>query len=152
MGILLSYAYICTCIRRHLKKTIPSSNITWSEMGQQNIQAEEVYRWYWPQKFCFKISVELVLYSMLFLLLDYDNLSFPISSSVVSSRIKFIVSVLTRIITLQFSIQDGRPTGQFNLEAKTKFSKGEGTRLNKSAQSPPHFEPLLLTHGEPVYF
>ena len=44
MGIFLSYAYICTCIRRHLKETIPSSNITCSEMGQQNIQAKEVYR------------------------------------------------------------------------------------------------------------
>ena len=39
----ISYAYICTCIRRHLKETIPSSNITWSEMGKQNIQAEKVY-------------------------------------------------------------------------------------------------------------
>ena len=38
-----SYAYICTCIRRHLKETIPSSSITWSEMGKQNIQAKEVY-------------------------------------------------------------------------------------------------------------
>ena len=47
MGIFLaffiSYAYICTCIRRPLKETIPSSSITWSEMGQQNIQAKEVY-------------------------------------------------------------------------------------------------------------
>ena len=45
MGIFLlfffiSYAYICTCIRRHLKETIPSSSITWSEMGKQNIQAK----------------------------------------------------------------------------------------------------------------
>ena len=39
----ISYAYICTCIRRHLKETIPSSSITWSEMGKQNIQAKEVY-------------------------------------------------------------------------------------------------------------
>ena len=31
------------CIRRHLKETIPSSSITWSEMGKQNIQAKEVY-------------------------------------------------------------------------------------------------------------
>ena len=37
-----SYAYICTCISRHLKETILSS-ITWSEMGKQNIQAKEVY-------------------------------------------------------------------------------------------------------------
>ena len=47
MGICLlsfiSYAHICTCIRRHLKETIPSSSITWSEMGKQNIQAKEVY-------------------------------------------------------------------------------------------------------------
>ena len=28
---------------RHLKETISSSNITWSEMGKQNIQAKEVY-------------------------------------------------------------------------------------------------------------
>ena len=39
----ISYAYICTCIRRHLKETIPSSSITWSDMGKQNIQAKEVY-------------------------------------------------------------------------------------------------------------
>ena len=39
----ISYAYICTCIRRHLKETIPSSSITWSEMRKQNIQAKEVY-------------------------------------------------------------------------------------------------------------
>ena len=39
----ISYAYICTCIRRHLKGTIPSSSITWSEMGKQNIQAKKVY-------------------------------------------------------------------------------------------------------------
>ena len=47
MGIFLffsiNYVYICTCIRRHLKENIPSSSITWSEMGKQNIQAEEVY-------------------------------------------------------------------------------------------------------------
>ena len=48
MGIFLlflfiSYAYICTCIGRHLKETIPSSSITWSEMGKQIIQAKEVY-------------------------------------------------------------------------------------------------------------
>ena len=40
----ISYAYICTCIRQHLKETIPSSSITWSEMGEQNLQAnKEVY-------------------------------------------------------------------------------------------------------------
>ena len=39
----IGYAYICSCIRRHLKETIPSSSITWSEMGKQNIQAKEVY-------------------------------------------------------------------------------------------------------------
>ena len=38
----ISYADICTCIRRHLKETIPSRSITWSEMGKQNIQAKEV--------------------------------------------------------------------------------------------------------------
>ena len=38
-----NYAYICTCIRRHLKETILSSSITWSEIGKQNIQAKEVY-------------------------------------------------------------------------------------------------------------
>ena len=39
----ISYAYICTCIRRHLKETIPSNSITWSETGKQNIQAKEVH-------------------------------------------------------------------------------------------------------------
>ena len=39
----ISYAYVCTCIRRHLKETIPSSSMTWSEMGKQNIQAKA--RW-----------------------------------------------------------------------------------------------------------
>ena len=39
----ISYAYIYTCIRRHLKETIPWSPITWSEMGKQIIQAKEVY-------------------------------------------------------------------------------------------------------------
>ena len=47
MGIFpfffINYAYICTCIRRHLKETIPSSSITWFEMEKQNIQAKEVY-------------------------------------------------------------------------------------------------------------
>ena len=38
----ISYAYICTCIRWHLKETIPSSSITWSEMGKQNIQTKAV--------------------------------------------------------------------------------------------------------------
>ena len=32
-----------TCIRRHLKETVPKSNITWSETGKQNVQAKEVY-------------------------------------------------------------------------------------------------------------
>ena len=36
----ISYAHICTSMRRHLKETIPSSSITWSEMGKQNIQAK----------------------------------------------------------------------------------------------------------------
>ena len=42
----ISYTNICTCMRtfaRHLKETIPSSSITWSEMGKQNIQAKEVH-------------------------------------------------------------------------------------------------------------
>jgi len=39
----ISYVYICMCIRWHLKETIASSSITWSEMGKQNIQAKEVY-------------------------------------------------------------------------------------------------------------
>ena len=29
--------------RRHLKETVPSSSITWSEMGKQNVLAEKVY-------------------------------------------------------------------------------------------------------------
>ena len=37
------YAYICTCTRRHLKESVPWSNITWSEMGKQNVQAKEVH-------------------------------------------------------------------------------------------------------------
>ena len=44
--LFTSYAYICTCIRRHLKETILWSSITWSEMGKQNVQAEKVY-WTW---------------------------------------------------------------------------------------------------------
>ena len=39
----ISYACICTCRRRHLKETFPWSNITWSEMGKQNVQAKEVH-------------------------------------------------------------------------------------------------------------
>ena len=39
----ISYAYIYTCKRRNLKETIPSSSVTGSEMGKQNIQAKEVY-------------------------------------------------------------------------------------------------------------
>ena len=39
----MSYAYICTCRRRHLKESVPWSNITWSEMGKQNVQAKEVH-------------------------------------------------------------------------------------------------------------
>ena len=35
----ISYAYIFTCIGRHLKESFPLSNITWSEMGKQNVQA-----------------------------------------------------------------------------------------------------------------
>ena len=40
---VINCAYICTCIRRHLKETISSRSITWSEMAKQNIQAKEVY-------------------------------------------------------------------------------------------------------------
>ena len=32
-----------SCIRQHLKETIPSSGIMWSAMGKQNIQAKEGY-------------------------------------------------------------------------------------------------------------
>ena len=38
----VSYAYICTCVRPHLKETVLWGNITWSEVGKQNIQAKEV--------------------------------------------------------------------------------------------------------------
>ena len=41
--LFISYAYICTCIRWHLKETILWSSITWSEMGKQNVRAEKVY-------------------------------------------------------------------------------------------------------------
>ena len=41
--LFTSYAFICTCIRRHLKETILWSSITGSEMGKQNVQAEKVY-------------------------------------------------------------------------------------------------------------
>ena len=41
-SFFINDAYICTCIR-HVKETIPSSSITWSEMVKQNIQAKEVY-------------------------------------------------------------------------------------------------------------
>ena len=36
-------SFLLSRIRRHLKDTIPSCSITWSEMGKQNIQAKEVY-------------------------------------------------------------------------------------------------------------
>ena len=39
----INYAYICTCRWRHLKESVPWSNITWSEMGKQNIQTKEVH-------------------------------------------------------------------------------------------------------------
>ena len=39
----ISYAYICKCRRRHLEGTVSWSNITWSEMGKQNVQAKEVH-------------------------------------------------------------------------------------------------------------
>jgi len=41
------FHYLCV----HLKETIPSSSITWSEMGKQNIQAKEVYCVDKPEKF-----------------------------------------------------------------------------------------------------
>ena len=37
----ISYAHICTCIRRHLKESVPWSNITWSGMGKENVQARD---------------------------------------------------------------------------------------------------------------
>ena len=39
---LTIYSYISTCIRRHLKEGVLLSNITWSEMAKQNVQAKEV--------------------------------------------------------------------------------------------------------------
>ena len=39
----ISYAHMCTCRRQNLRETFPWSNITWSEMGKQNVQAEEVH-------------------------------------------------------------------------------------------------------------
>ena len=39
----INYAYICTCVRRHLDETVLWGNITWSEIGKQNIQAKKVY-------------------------------------------------------------------------------------------------------------
>ena len=33
----------CTCVRRHLNETVLWGNITWSEIGKQNIQAKKVY-------------------------------------------------------------------------------------------------------------
>ena len=41
--LFTTYAYIRTCIRRHLKETILWSSITWPEMGKQNVEAEKVY-------------------------------------------------------------------------------------------------------------
>ena len=37
----INYAYICTCVRRHLDETVLWGNITWSEIGKQNIQAKK---------------------------------------------------------------------------------------------------------------
>ena len=39
----INYAYICTCIRRHLKETVLWGTITWSEIRKQSIQAKKVY-------------------------------------------------------------------------------------------------------------
>ena len=39
----ISYSYISTCIRRHLKEAVSKSSITWSEMAKQNVQAKEVH-------------------------------------------------------------------------------------------------------------
>ena len=38
-----TYARGCTCVRRHLNETVLWGNITWSEIGKQNIQAKKVY-------------------------------------------------------------------------------------------------------------
>ena len=40
--VFISYAYICTCIRRHLKETIHSGSITCSKMGLLVILAPKV--------------------------------------------------------------------------------------------------------------
>ena len=41
---LMSYLYKSTRIRRYLKETVFWSNITWSEMGKQKVQAKEANR------------------------------------------------------------------------------------------------------------
>ena len=38
-----AYARGCTCVRRHLNETVLLGDITWSEIGKQNIQAKKVY-------------------------------------------------------------------------------------------------------------
>ena len=38
-----AYARGCTRVRRHLNETVLLGNITWSEIGKQNIQAKKVY-------------------------------------------------------------------------------------------------------------
>ena len=38
-----TYARGCTCVRRHLNETVLWGNITWSEIGKQNIQTKMVY-------------------------------------------------------------------------------------------------------------
>ena len=38
-----TYASGCTCVRPHLNETVLWGNITWSEIGKQNIQAKKVY-------------------------------------------------------------------------------------------------------------
>ena len=37
-----AYARGCTCVRRHLNETVLLGDITWSEIGKQNIQAKKV--------------------------------------------------------------------------------------------------------------
>ena len=39
---LISYSYISTSLRPHLKETVLLSDITWSEMEKQKVQAKEV--------------------------------------------------------------------------------------------------------------
>ena len=46
-----------TCMRRHLKQTFPKSNMTWSEMGKQNVQAKEVSYSRWQRLGNLKVKI-----------------------------------------------------------------------------------------------